>query len=126
VTMKVPEHLRIRSGRLKSDASFGCNGAFTVKVNTEKFMVIASDGMGWEHVSVSPLTARRCPTWKEMCAIKAMFWDAEDWVVQFHPAASEYVNCHPHCLHLWRPTEGNGLPMPPSMLVGPKAEEVQP
>ena len=64
----------------------------------ESFMlkVIASDGMSWEHVSVS--FPNRCPNWREMCFIKSLFWDDEDVVVQYHPAKSAYVNVHDHCL----------------------------
>lgn len=79
--------------------------------------VIAGDGLGWEHVSVS--LPDRCPTWDEMCAIKDLFWDPEDCVVQFHPPRSEYVNCHPYCLHLWRPI-GVDIPRPAPQLVGPR------
>lgn len=77
--------------------------------------IIFSDGEGWEHVSVS--TPGRCPNWAEMCFVKNLFWSAEDVVIQFHPAASEYVNNHPYCLHLWRP-QGVTLPTPPRFLVG--------
>ena len=59
---------------------YGCtgdsgNGVFKVYVGGKSFRVIASNGMGWEHVSVSPGSAQRkcCPTWDEMCAIKDMF-----------------------------------------------------
>lgn len=79
--------------------------------------VIASDGEGWEHVSVS--RKDRCPTWEEMCQVKAMFWDAEYVVVQFHPRESEYVNNHAFCLHLWRQVDAD-FPTPPSIFVGVK------
>ena len=54
-----------------------------------------------------------------MCQIKAMFWDAEDVVLQYHPRESDYVDVHPFCLHLWRPV-GIEIPTPPSIMVGPK------
>ena len=84
---------------------------------------IASDGFGWEHVSVrlsmtSNSRFSRLPTWEEMCYVKGMFWDAEDAVVQIHPPESSYVNCHPSVLHLWRPI-GVVLPLPDPMMVGP-------
>lgn len=89
------------------------NGAFKVFVGGRSFFVIASSGGGWEHVSVSPGGKKsRCPTWNEMCAIKNMFFDEEEVVMQLHPAKSEYVNIHPYCLHLWRPLEQK-IPMPP-------------
>lgn len=69
----------------------------------------------WQHVSVS--LGDRCPTWKEMCKIKAMFWGPEDVVVQFHPAESEYVNNAQYCLHLWS-WKGGRFPTPDPILVG--------
>jgi hypothetical protein len=110
----VPEPYRITAGALGSDASFGNNGAFRVPLGTRYFTVIASDLGDWEHVSVS--TPSRPPTWDEMCQIKALFWDAEDAVMQLHPPQSTYVNNHPFCLHLWRPVEAT-LPLPPKILV---------
>lgn len=95
------------------------NGVFKVYVKKRSFNIIASSDLGWEHVSVSPGNQRRktCPTWEEMCAIKDMFFDEEERVVQYHPPKSEYVNQHPYCLHLWRPTEER-MPFPPSIFVG--------
>lgn len=69
----------------------------------------------FEHVSVS--LAHRCPTWEEMCKVKDLFWDAEDVVVQFHPAKSDYVNLAKTCLHLWRWTKGI-FPQPNKIEVG--------
>lgn len=101
-----------------SDDSIGNNGAFFIKLkHGQNVFVIASDGMGWEHVSVS--RKDRCPTWEEMCQVKAIFWDEEDCVVQYHPPRSEYVNHHKNCLHLWRPV-GVDFPRPDFLMVGPK------
>ena len=118
MTFRVPNKFRIRTGRLASTDDYGNNGAFEVRLrHGQSVFVIASDGLGWEHVSVS--RTDRCPTWDEMCQVKAMFWDDEDCVVQFHPPRSEYVDNHPFCLHLWRPVNG-AFPMPDSILVGDK------
>lgn len=117
MTFHVPEQFRILEGPRASVKEWGNNGAFRIDSFT---LVIASDGGGWEHVSVSLPNLRRCPTWNEMCAIKAMFWDPEDVVMQLHPRASEYVSYHPYCLHLWRPTEAV-IPEPPAIFVGPKS-----
>jgi hypothetical protein len=87
----------------------------------QRLTVIASDGTGWgdgdglegppwEHVSVS--LPSRCPNWPEMAHVKALFWEPEECVVQFHPPRSEYVNRMPYCLHLWRPL-GFDIPTPP-------------
>lgn len=116
---KVPNKYRIRTGELASDDSFENEGAFLIKSLKLKqpLLAIASNGMGWEHVSVS--LSNRCPTWGEMCFIKDLFWDEGDCVIQYHPPKSEYVNNHPFALHLWRPI-GISIPMPPSILVGLK------
>lgn len=93
----------------------GGNGMFKVFVNGKSFLAIASSDGGWEHISVS--RQNRCPTWEEMCAIKDMFFEPEEVAVQYHPKKSEYVNMHPYCLHMWRPTVGE-IPTPPSIFVG--------
>lgn len=117
----VPERFRIMSGKLASDSTYGNNGGFFIPRGRTAFWVMASDGVGWEHVSVHCVTdnKERTPTWAEMCYIKDMFWGEEDTVVQYHPPKSDYVNMHPHTLHLWRPTN-LVIPRPPSILVGIK------
>jgi len=116
MSFHVPEKFRVLNGKMASDASYGNNGAFIVLLrHAQKVYVIASSGMGWEHVSVS--RQDHCPTWDEMCQIKNIFWDEEDCCIQFHPPKSEYVNNHPYCLHIWRPLDGV-IPIPPSILVG--------
>lgn len=114
----VPHRYRIRTGQMGSDDAYGNNGAFKVPLGTRYAMVVASDGVGWEHVSIS--FPDRCPTWEEMSKIKALFWDGEDCVVQYHPPESEYVSHHPYCLHLWRPTT-QVMPTPPLWTVGLRA-----
>ena len=115
----VPNEYRIRDGRLASNDSAGNNGAFHIPYpsRSTRLRVIASDGGGWEHVSVS-IPGLACPSWPMMAYIKRMFWDAEDVVIQYHPAESQYVNCHPFTLHLWRPI-GQSVPTPPAWMVGP-------
>lgn len=63
----------------------------------------------------------RTPNWKEMSYVKRLCWDEEDVVMQLHPRESEYVNCHPHVLHLWRPIDQE-IPTPPAIFVGPPAK----
>lgn len=115
---------RIREGKLGSDDSYGLNGAFFVTGPTpieQKLVIIASDGVGdnkgWEHVSVS--MKNRCPNWPEMNFVKELFWEDDECVMQLHPPKKDYVNCHPYCLHLWRPIDDE-IPRPPPLLVGPK------
>ena len=101
------------------------HGAFRIFGPTGSALAIMSSGdgdheFGWEHVSVS--LQHRTPNWQEMCFVKDLFWSDEECVVQFHPPKSVYVDCHPNCLHLWKPI-GATLSMPPSILVGPKTVE---
>lgn len=86
------------------------------KAGYTKATIVWSWGAGWEHVSVAPLNGRM-PTWNDMCFIKDLFFEPDEWVVQFHPARDEYVNNVPNCLHLWRPIKEE-MPKPPSILVG--------
>lgn len=107
-----------------TDNAWGFNGAFKFSIPGEARLVcvIASDGMGWQHVSVSfGQRSPRTPSWELMCAVKDLFWEPEDAVIQIHPPKSEYVNFHPGCLHLWRCVDGREQPLPPSITVGPKA-----
>jgi len=68
----------------------------------------------WDHVSVS--LRDRCPTWAEMTYIKDLFFAPDETVIQFHPAAADYVNLHPHVLHLWRPLLLT-IPLPPKAMI---------
>jgi len=110
----VPEKHRYKAPsprhKLYSDESYGNNGVFEIG----NCHVIASDGGGWDHVSVS--TRGRPPRWNEMCVMKNYFWDVDDCVVQFHPPESEYVNDHPNTLHLWR-WQGGEFPRPAKVMV---------
>lgn len=102
MSFHVPEKWRRRTGPMASMEKDGNNGQFIVRGLKLKrvLFVQASDGEGWEHVSISRPTTT--PTWNEMCIIKNIFWDPEDLVIQFHPPEEDYVNDHPNVLHLWR------------------------
>jgi hypothetical protein len=50
---KVPNEYRIQVGELGSTEEMGNNGAFLIPYQSFTLRVIASDGQGWEHVSVS-------------------------------------------------------------------------
>jgi len=100
------------------------NGAFIIphyKIDGYFFCCIVSNGLGWEHVSITLQTANkcveRCCTWQEMCFIKTVFWEDEESVMQLHPPKSQYVSTHPYCLHLWRPLN-NEIPLPNPLMVG--------
>jgi len=115
----VPNKDRIRKGHYASENSIGNSGAFIIDRGRTKFMIVASDSQGYEHVSVHAVSdgKERTCTWSEMCYIKDIFWDKTDTVVQFHPKESEYVNMHKYTLHLWRKI-GEEYELPPAVLVG--------
>ena len=123
MSFHVPEQYRFKdpSHILHSDQSDGNNGLFIIPQGGFYFQCIASNGMGWEHVSITlrfkKSTNFNCPSWEEMCYIKLIFWDDEDVVMQLHPKKSEYVNNHPYTLHLWRPIDQE-IPTPLSIMVG--------
>ena len=132
MSFHVTELSRITSGPLATDSAYGNNGAFDIESAEPgwRLAIIASDEKDaaeinlppWQHVSVRAYNRggrSRIPSWKEMCQVKDLFWDAEDVVMQLHPARSEYVNCHSDVLHLWKPV-GQEIPTPPSEMVGPK------
>lgn len=123
--MTAPNAHRVRTGLMASDDSDGCNGAFIIPLHGRFLACIASDGLGWEHVSVHVLMnckahrgqpPSRIPTWDEMCVAKSLFWSDEDCVMQLHPPKSQHINMHVHTLHLWRPSVGM-IPQPPAEFV---------
>lgn len=112
---------------LGTTSADGNNGAFLIESPEPgwRLALICSDGADvqprWEHVSIHAYRGsnrqQRTPTWKEMAYVKDLCWDDEDVVMQLHPKKSEYVNNHPHVLHLWRPLDAE-IPTPPSIYVG--------
>ena len=124
-----PDKFRIRNGEYGSNPGDDF-GAFQIPGPCGRdLMVLASPGdadedIAWEHVSVS--LKNRCPNWEEMDFIKRLFWDDEEAVMQLHPPRSKWINNHPYCLHLWRPTKEQ-IPLPPEIAVGVKQlGEMQP
>lgn len=118
------EQYRVRDGAMASSPEDGRNGAFRIPTPTGMLAVIVSDGSdwaeselpppAWEHVSVS--LAARCPTWSEMDFVKRIFWRDDELVLQFHVPREQHINCHPYCLHLWKPV-GVTIPLPPTKAV---------
>ena len=113
--MRCPNHLEIYRVTMPWGAGDACNGILEIK--PRGLRVLFSDGEGWEHVSVSRRS--RMPTYEDLDEIKREFWSDRDTVMQLFVPRSDHVNCHPYCLHLWRPTaKGVEIPRPPSILVG--------
>lgn len=77
--------------------------------------IIASWQLGWDHVSVS--LPDKCPDWAQMERVKRAFFKPDETAMQLHVPPSDHVNCHPYCLHLWRPHFAD-IPRPPSIMVG--------
>lgn len=113
------EAARIREGKAATNQG-DQHGCFSLYRGSANLRVIVSTNPDWEHVSVS--LEDRCPTWDEMCWIKSLFFEPEECCMQLHPPESDYVNCHPHCLHIWKPGKMycGQIPRPPAELVGPK------
>ncbi len=116
------EPYRIARPGLGLSSNYGDGfGVFVVRHKGLELRVIATNGdhvaaelppeYAWEHVSVS--LPNRTPNWYEMNFIKDLFWLETETVVQFHVPKSEHINLHPHCLHLWRPVNGE-IPRPPA------------
>lgn len=108
----IKTNTRLRIGEISED---GFDGEISLPL--WRGTVICSTGAGWEHVSVSPYQHRVTPSWDDMCAIKDMFWEDDEAVIQIHPPKAEYVNNMRNCLHLWRCTYKE-MVLPPSILVG--------
>lgn len=89
-------------------------GCFQIPRNGQMLRVIASNGEGWDHISVS--LQDRCPTWDEMEFIAQMFFKAEEVACQLHVPAADHINRHPYCLHWWRP-HYQAIPLPPKDFV---------
>ena len=94
----------------------GGNGAFQIPFASATLRVLASNGDGWDHVSVS--CRNRCPNWQEMEHVKRLFFADDETAMQLHVPPADHVNVHPYTLHLWRPNDGREIPRPPGGMVG--------
>ena len=102
-------------------------GAFIIADPASKgveLRVIANDGSDpeypWDHISCHAydhfFKKVRTPAWEQMCFLKSLFWEEDECVIQYHPAKDDYVNLHPHVLHLWKSVK-EPFPMPPKVCV---------
>ena len=89
-------------------------GFFVVPRPSGNLGIIASDGRGWDHVSVS--LEDRCPTWDEMDFVKRLFWSDKETVIQYHPRENKKINEMPYCLHLWK-KQGSNYELPPANMI---------
>lgn len=123
--MKFPEHLRVQHTMLPRTNPGDPFGFFVIPPSVShgrelKCVVSDGDNTGWEHVSVSLYKTRPnnpvTPNWYEMCAVKSLFWEDTETVVQLHVPASCHINVHSGVLHLWRKKDFE-FPLPPSICV---------
>lgn len=120
--LRVLSHLRIDvPGMPVTDVAF--EGAFIAKspIDGGDLRIIASSDFGWDHVSVSRVN--RPPNWPEMSFVKRLFFRDDETAMQLHVPVADHINCHPNCLHLWRPHDRE-IPCPPPWMVGLKPDEV--
>lgn len=91
-------------------------GIFTLKSEDDgkDLRVIAASGDDWDHLSVS--RADRAPSWAEMEQVKRVFFYRHEVAYQLHVAVRDHINCHPNCLHIWRPWKEK-IPLPPTEFV---------
>jgi len=71
--------------------------------------VLAGQGGGWDHASVSVHGTLRTPTWEEMEFVRALFFRDDETVMQLSVPRAESINEHPGCLHWWRPQTAEEL-----------------
>jgi len=117
--MRTLDHLDRFRKTLHGSRGDQYNGSFLLPGPAKAALrVIASNGGGWDHVSVSIPQFLRLPTWPEMAYVKDLFFDPDDTVMQLHPPASDYIN-NWEVLHMWRP-QFDDIPMPPAWMVGIK------
>lgn len=112
------ERYRSSSKTFPSDASYGMNGIFVIpdQHKRSRLIVIASNQLSWEHISAHVRNENRVPSYADMCYLKSLFWDENEWVIQYFPAKDDHINVHPFVLHLWKPL-GVELPKPPKIFV---------
>lgn len=87
---------------------FGGGGAIQIG-EWHGSVIWGTNEKGWEHVSVAPYDISITPSWEDMCKVKEVFWEDEDFVIQVHPPKSLHINLMPNCLHLWRPLDSTLL-----------------
>jgi hypothetical protein len=82
---------------------------YGVRMNGCRFIAIIEpeehDGKVWRHLSVSCASPPRVPHWRELSYLKELFLGDEKAVMVF-PRKAEYVNDHPHVLHLFSGPDG--------------------
>ena len=92
------------------------NGVFLVPspVDGQPMTIIASNGGGWDHVSISRQS--RTPSWTEIEHVFRLFFQNDEIAMQLHLPRADHIDRHPFCLHLWRP-QASEIALPPKGFV---------
>lgn len=93
-----------------ADDGFAANFLY----KTVCYNLIASNGLDWDHVSLS--SPNHTPGWDTMCFAKDICFKPDELAFQLHPKREDNINIHNHCLHLWRPQLVD-IPLPPRLMV---------
>jgi hypothetical protein len=104
---ELPSGVRLIERRLDGAAYRVQNGRFAGLVVVAS-VAVERDKKLWLHVSCS--RRDRLPSWDDMKFVKQVFIGEDKYAYQVFPPASQYVNIHPHCLHLYHCLEGSPLP----------------
>lgn len=88
------------------------DGAKFRRILTDHTVIVShdreDDGKQWAHFSMAH--PKRLPTWDELVDAKEKFLGVESKAIQVLAPRSEWVNIHPHCLHLFVCLDGDALP----------------
>lgn len=71
-------------------------------------VAVKDDGKLWYHVSFS--RSKQIPDYDDRAYIKQVWFGDNRWAFELLPEASNHVNFHPNCLHLWHCLEGRPFP----------------
>lgn len=105
--------LYIKTGAMFPEVVSPIPGGRAFKSSSRKLAVIVSgqteqDGKRWIHVSVSHRA--RLPSWEELVLVRDQLLGQEARCLHLVSKASQHVNIHPYCMHLWYCVDGDGLP----------------
>lgn len=114
VALAVQELLpRVLQGNVQRVDGYTNAGRYVVRLDGARLTVIVEvevvDSKLWAHLSVGGGFVERLPSWKELRWCKEYFL-GDRRAIQVLPPRAEYVNLHPHVLHLYAPLEENPIP----------------
>lgn len=100
-----------------TEGKTGFYGTILCPVASRRLNIVASWGLGWDHVSVA-INGRgdRTPTWAEMEWVRDLCFEPTETCMQLSVPREEHINVHPGVLHLWRP-QGVEIPRPDAVMV---------